>query len=230
MDIESLLKTAPVEERFEPTLPQLIVPRIDRVPTIARRIGLAVLILIAAVIVALLLRGGKAAFTHKGPPATFKVTWTPALTRQPNPPGALLLLAQHDARGLVASFEVTPLALPRYAGEVSGLLPVVAINYEHRLEQRYGPVVFTPGSLGRTRIINTPAFTFSYSRVIHGVTYFGRFVFITPALSGDRSGLLLSLLQRDDSLAAGTAPAEPTPDAVGTRAPLQEPLVHLRIS
>ena len=230
MDIQRLLKTAPVQERFGPSLPQLLVPRINRLPAIARRVGAVVLFVIAAVIVALVLRSGKAAFSHNGTPATFKVTWTSALKREPTPPGALLLLDQHDASGLVASFEVTPLRLPRYAGEISGLLPVVAINYEHALEQRYGPAVFTPWSLGRTRIINTAAFTFTYSRVIHGLTYFGRIVFITPNLTGDRTGLMLSLLQRPRSLDATTAPVQPTPDAVGTGAPLQEPLVHLRIS
>ena len=90
--------------------------------------------------------------------------------------------------------------------------------------------MFTPRSLGRTRIINTPAFTFTYSRVIHGVTYFGRFVFITPHLTATAPACCSRCCSDDDSLAAGTAPAEPTPDAVGTRAPLQEPLVHLRIS
>jgi hypothetical protein len=232
MDIRRLLKTAPVQERFGPSLPQLIVPRIDRLPVIARAVGAVVVLVlvVAAVIVTLVPRSSRSAFTHRGPPATFKVTWRSDLTHEPTPPGALLLLDQHDASGLVASFEVTPLRLPRYSGEVSGLLPVVAINYEYALEQRYGQAVFTPWSLGRTRIVNTPAFTFSYSRIIHGVTYFGRFVFITPDLSGDRSGLLLSLLQRADSLAVGVSLRQPTPDFVGTRHPLQEPLVHLRIS
>jgi len=230
VNVQRLLKSAPVQERFGPSLPQLIAPRIDRLPAVARAVGAVVLLVVVAVIVALVLRGGKASFTHSGAPATFKVTWTPELTHEPAPPGALLLRDQHDAHGLVESFEVTPLRLPRYSGEISGLLPVIAINYEHALERRYGAGVFTPWSLSRTRIINTPAFAFTYSRVIGGVTYFGRIVFITPALTGGRSGLMLSLLQRPDSLDATTAPAEPTPDAVGTGPPLQEPLVHLRIS
>ena len=229
MLIQRLIKAAPVQARFGPSLPQLIAPRIDRLPAIARRVGLAVVVLVAAVIIALALRSSDAAYTHHGPPATFTVSWPHALTRETAPPGALLLLDQRDAGRLVASFEVTPLRLPRYSGEISGLLPIIAINYERRLAQRYGQL-FTPWSLGRTRIINTAAFTFTYVLLIRGVTYYGRVVFITPHLRGDRTGLILSLLQRPATLKQATAPAAPTPDAVGSGGSTLEPLQHLRIS
>jgi hypothetical protein len=227
--VERLKRTAPVQERYGPSLPELLAPRIDRLPAIARRVALGVVVVVAVVLVAVFLRTRDATFTHRGAPANFTVSWPHSITRQPTPPGALLFLKQTDASGLVASFKVTPLHLPSYSGEISGLLPVIAINYERRLEQRYG-ALFTPWSLGRTRIINTAAFAFSYKLLVGSVTYFGRVVFITPHLQGDRSGLILSMLQLPHTLKQATAPAAPTPDAVGAGGSIQNPLQHLRIS
>jgi hypothetical protein len=232
MDIvERLKRTAPIQERFGPSLPELIAPRIDRLPAIAKRVGAVVAVVVAAIVVALVLRTRDPSFAHSGAPATFRVTWPRSLTREPTPPGALLLLRQGQGAGLVASFEVAPLKLPRYSGEISGLLPLIAINYERRLQQRYG-ALFEPWSLGRTRIINTAAFTFTYKlyRKNESQPLFGRVVFITPHLQGDRTGLVLSMLQRPETLDAATAPAKPTPDAVGSGGPLVEPLQHLRIN
>jgi hypothetical protein len=227
--IEQLRRTAPVQERYGPSLPQLIAPRIDRLPAIARRVGLVAAVVVGVVLVAVLLRSRDAVYTHTGAPANFSVSWPHSMTREPTPAGALLLLKQTDASGLVTSFEVTPLHLPQYFGEISGLLPIVAINYERRLEARYG-ALFTPWTLGRTRIINTAAFTFTYKLLVGSVTYYGRVVFITPHLQGDRSGLILSMLQLPKTLKQATAPAAPTPDAVGAGGSLQQPLQHLRIS
>jgi hypothetical protein len=227
--VERLKRTAPVQERYGPSLPQLLAPRIDRLPAIARRVGLVLAAIVAVVVVAAFLHTRDATFTHRGAPANFSVSWPHSMTREPTPRGALLLLKQTNSSGLVASFEVTPLHLPRYSGEISGLLPVFAINYERRLEQRYGGL-FEPWSLGRTRIINTAAFSFSYKLYVGDQYYFGRVVFITPHLQGDRTGLILSMLQLPETLKQATAPAAPTPDAVGAGGSLQEPLQHLRIS
>jgi len=227
--IDRMIRTAPVQERFGPSLPQLIASRVGRMSRTGRRIAAIVVVIIAAVLVAALWpRGGKALFEHTGAPASFTVTWTSAMTREPAGRGSLLRLVTREERELVASFVITPLALPRYAGEVSGLLPVIAINDERRLAQRYG-ARFSPWSLGRTRIINTPAFQYTYQLRMDGHTYYGRRVFITPDLSGDRTGLILSALQLPSTLNATTAPSPPTPDAVGTGGPVQQPLEHLHI-
>jgi hypothetical protein len=232
MDIvERLKRAAPIQDRFGPSLPQLIAPRIDRLPAIARRVAFAAVVVVAVVVVALVLRTRNPVYSHSGSPATFTVTWPRSMKRAATPRGALLLLKQTDGAGLVASFEVTALRLPHYSGEISGLLPIIAINYERRLEQRYG-ALFTPWSLGRTRIINTAAFTFTYKLYVKNQSqpYFGRVVFITPHLHGDRTGLVLSMLQRPETLEETTAPAKPTPDAVGSGGSVQQPLQHLRIS
>ena len=228
VDLERLMvRAAPVQRRFGPSLPELLAPRIDRLPAIARRVGLVVLVLLVAAIVAYALRSRYPAFSQSSPVA-FHLTYPPSLTREPTPRGALLLLELHSGSELVDSLEISPLSLPAYSGEISGLLPVIAVNYERALAARIGPT-FVPWSLGRTRVINTPAFTFTYERTIDGRLYFGRVTFITEKLSGDRHGLMLSLLTLPKTLDAVTDPATPTPDAVGTGGALADPYAGLHM-
>lgn len=232
LDIQRLIRLAPVQERFGPSLPELIAPRIDRLPGIARRVAAVIGVIAIAVVVALVLRTRDAVYSCPGPAVTCSIPYPHSLTREPTPHGAMLLLEQRSSAGLIASFEVTPLHLPSYSGEISGLLPVIAINYERRLAA--ATPSFQPWSLGRTRIINTPAFTFTYSFYRAGpdgpqTQYYGRVVFITAKLSGDRSGLILTLVQLPKTLFPATDPAQPTPDAVGAAGSLQDPLQHLRI-
>lgn len=208
-----MVRAAPVQRRFGPSLPQLLAPHIDRLPAIARRTGLVAAVVAVAAIIAYALRGSYPSYSQRTPVA-FHLSYPPSLTREPTPRGALLKLELHDGAQLLDSYEISPLALPAYSGEISGLLPVIAANYERKLAAQIGPT-FVPWSLGRTRIIHTPAFTFTYERMIDGQTYFGRVTFITVALSGDRHGLLLSLLTLPKTLAALTNPAQPTPDDVG---------------
>jgi hypothetical protein len=248
--MQRLIRLTPVQERYGPSLPQLLAPRLDRLPAIARGVGAVVGVVIMVVVVALVLRTRNPVYTGATGPVRFSVEYPRSMTKEPTPHGALLLLVQRDSEGLVASFEVQPLHLPAYfgdisgpsyelqppghrphfLGEISGLLPVIAINYEQKLAARTR--AFELQSLGRTRIITTAAFTFTYSFYPPGsqAQYFGRVVFITPNLSGNRTGLLLSMVQLPATLKAATAPAEPTPDAVGAGGPLQDPLQHLRIS
>lgn len=222
-----MVRAAPVQRRFGPSLPQLLAPRIDRLPAIARRVGLVLIVALVAAIVAYALRGRYPAFSQRAPVA-FHLTYPPSLTRQPTPHGALLLLEMHSGTQLVDSLEIDPLRLPAYHGEISGLLPVIAANYERKLAEQVGPT-FTPWSLGRTRVINTPAFTFTYERRIDGTLYFGRVTFITKNLSGDRRGLMLSLLTLPVTLNPVTDPAPPTPDAVGEGGVLADPYSGLHI-
>jgi hypothetical protein len=229
VDLERLLlRAAPVQRRFGPSLPQLLAPRIDRLPAIARRVGLVAVVVLVAAIVAFTLNDHNPAFSQRSPVA-LRLTYPRSMTREPTPRGVLLALEQRDGSQLVGSFEISALTLPAYWGEISGLLPVVAANYERKLAAQIGPT-FVPWSLGRTRLMGTPAFTFTYKRMIDGQTYFGRVTFITHDLHGDRHGLTISLLTLPSTLDAITDPAPPTPDAVGTGGELADPYgsLHLR--
>jgi len=228
VDLERLMvRAAPVQRRFGPSLPELLAPRIDRLPAIARRVGLVAIVALAAAIVAYALRSRYPAFSQRSPVA-FHLTYPPSLTREPTPRGALLLLELHNGAQLVDSLQINPLSLPAYGGEISGLLPIIAANYERRLAAQIGST-FVPWSLGRTRVINTPAFTFTYKRTIDGTVYFGRVTFITQHLTGDRHGLILSLLTLPKTLDEVTDPAPPTPDAVGSGGALADPYAGLHM-
>jgi hypothetical protein len=231
VDLDRLTRLAPVQQRFGPTLPQLLAPRLDRLPTFARRAVAVVVVIVAAVVVALILRSHDPVYSHGGPSELrFSTTYPRTLTRAAPPPGSLLQLEQHDAEGgLVASFRITPVRLPAYAGEISGLWPVYAWNYMQRMRASLGPhAAFREYDDGRTRIIKTPGYQFSYTRQIGNAAYFGRVVFITRDLQGDRRGLVLSMLMTEAAMRKATHPASPAPDQVGTVGVLFEPLERFR--
>jgi hypothetical protein len=225
MDVQRLLRSAPVKPEFAPTMPQLLAPRVDSLPRIAGRIGAALTVLVVAAIVLIALRSRDPVYSHKGLPATFSTSYSRAMTREPVSPGTLLLLRQNSSVGLEASFEITTLHLPRYGGEVSGLLPIVAINMIDRLMA--GDPTFVLWSHGRTRINFVPGYTFTYQRTIGGRVFWGRDVLITPHLTNDREGLLISMVTDPAPLkAAAVKPV--TPNSVASVGVLFEPLERLR--
>jgi hypothetical protein len=231
MDVNRLLRSAPVKQEFGPTLPQLLAPRIDSLPRIAGRIAAVLAVLVVAGAVLFALRNHDPVYSHPGPPALrFSTSYSRVMTREPTPPGALVLLEQRSKSGiLLASFEISTLHLPPYSGEISGLLPVIAINFIRRL-MASNPTVMVQTE-GRTRINFVPGYTFTYQRTSNGTVYWGRYVFITRDLTGDRQGLLISLLTdlpplRAAAKAAAVTPV--TPDTVGVVGVLFEPLERLR--
>lgn len=225
MDVGRLLRRgAPVKPEFEPTLPQLLGPRIDSLPRIVARTGALVALLAVALVVVLALRSRDPVFSYRGPPA-FNTIYSRSLTREPTPRGAIVMLDQHSSIGLEASFEIMPLRLPRYGGEISGLLPVLAINLIHRLMA--SDPTFKLQSHGRTRVNFVPGYTFTYQRTISGMAYWGRYVLITRDLMGDRQGLEISMLT--DPTPLKLAAVKPvSPDSVATVGVLFEPLERLR--
>jgi len=228
MDLDRLLRWAPIQERFGPSLPALMAPRLDRLPAMARRVGAALALVAIAVVIAVVARNHDPVFSWPGPPVAFSTPYPRSMTREPTPKGAILLLEQHDAAGrLIASFEVSPLILPAYGGEISASLAVTALNYVRALTSAAGPT-YRYGSSGRTRIDNIPGYTYTYSRSIGGIRYYGRVVWLTPQINGTR-GLVMTLVTQPSALKAATAPDYPTPDDVGKLGSvLFEPLQRLR--
>ena len=111
MDVDKLLRTAPVKDEFGPTLPQLLAPRIDSLPPIALRVIAVGALLVAAAVILLALRLRDPVFSSAGPPA-FSTSYPRSMTQRADRRGALLLLEQHSSVGLEASFEISPLACP----------------------------------------------------------------------------------------------------------------------
>jgi len=97
MDLDRLLRSAPIQPRFGPSLPALLAPRLHRLPAIARRVGAVLAVAAIAVVIAVVLRSHDPVFSWSGPPVAFSTPYPRSLTREPTPRGAILLLAQHDA-------------------------------------------------------------------------------------------------------------------------------------
>ena len=228
MDVRQLLRSPPVKPQFGPTLPDLLAPRIDSLPRIVARILAVLGVIVVAVIVAVVVRLHDPVYSFAGPPNAlrFKTSYSRAMTREAARAPVLLALRQNSSVGLAASFEIETMALPRYGGEISGLLPVVAAGLIRKLSA--SDRSFVLWSQGRTRINLVPGYTFTFQRTIGGRPYWGRYVLLTPHISGDREGLLITMLTDPALLKGATAPV--TPDSVASVGVLFDPLERLRFS
>ncbi len=224
MDVGRLFRSAPVKPEFGPPLPELLRPRIDSLPRTVARLLVALAVVVVAVAVVIGLRLHDPVYSHSGPPASFSTSYSRAMTREPTGRGVLLSLRENSSVGLAASFQIATLHLPAYAGEISGLLPVLAVNLIHRLAA--SDPTFVLWSQGRTRVNLVPGYTFTFQRTIGGRPYWGRYDLLTPQIKGDREGLLISMLTDPALLAAATPPI--TPDSVASVGVLFEPLERLR--
>ncbi|MGI8802764.1 MAG: hypothetical protein ACR2KV_11420 [Solirubrobacteraceae bacterium] len=174
-------------------------------------------VLAAAAIVALYPRDGWV--LHHGSVA-FNLRYPRTLHRVATPPGAYARIEQHDAEGrLLRWFEVDPLSLPAFHGEISGALPVYATRYLAGLARR------TPGFLlqteTKTRVNLNPGYTATFTSVDGGRKMFDRIVMLVPAISGVTDGVILRM---------GTIPSTlvPGPDQVAALDVLQVPLRSFR--
>lgn len=225
MDVGKLLRSAPVKEQYAPSLPQLLAPRFDNLPRLVLAIIAAGAAVVAVAVIALALRLREPVFSYSGTPA-FSTSYSRALTKEPTGAhGPILSLVQHSSAGLEASFTITSLKLPRYRGEISGLLPVIASAMIARMQA--GATRFVAWSRGRTRINLVPGYSFTYQETIGGRVFWGRDVLITPDISGDRTGILLTMLT-DPTPLYTTATKPVTPDSVGSVGVLFDPYERLR--
>jgi hypothetical protein len=211
-----------VRAPFGPTLPELVVPRWRRARPGARRgllAALVLLVLAAGALAILYPRDGWV--VHRGPAASFNLRYPRSLHRVPAPPGAYARVEQRDAGGrLLRWFEVDPLRLRAFRGEITGILPVYAANYIAGLAAR------TPGFLlqteTKTRVNLNPGYTLTYSFRSGGRPMFARAVMLLPAITGARDGVLLTM---------GPVPSpltDPVPDQVAANDVLQVPLRSFR--
>jgi hypothetical protein len=226
VDVRQLLRSPPVKPQFGPTLPDLLAPRIDSLPRIVARILAALVVVVVVVVVMIVVRLHDPVYSYAGPPASlkFNTSYSRAMTREPVRRPTLLALRQNSSVGLAASFEIATLRLPRYSGEISGLLPVIATNLIRHLTA--ADPSFVLWSQGRTRINLVPGYTFTFQRTIGGRPYWGRYVLLTPDISGDREALEISMLTDPALLAVAKPPI--TPDSVASVGVLFEPLERLR--
>jgi hypothetical protein len=176
------------------------------------------LVLAAAAVAVLYPRDGWV--IYHGRTVTFNLRYSRTLHRVATPPGAYARIEQRNAAGeLLRWFEIDPLRLDAFHGEISGALPVFATRYIVALSRRLPG--FQLQSEVKTRVNLNPGYTFTYSTRPGGRLLFGRVVMLLPAVTAIRDGVLLSM---------GTVPSTlvPGPDQVAANDVLQVPLRSFR--
>jgi len=221
-----MARSAPLKPAFGPTLPQLLAPRMHRLPLLVKRVGALVAVIVVIVIVVLALRLRDPTFSYSAPrPTGFSTTYSRSLKLQPARPGVPLTLIQNSSVGLENFFQVKIIKLPAYGGQISGLLPIVASNMITRMQA--ADPTFTPYSRARARINKIPGYTFTFQELSGGRRLWGRIVLITRDIRLDREGLLITMLA-DPTPLLPIATKPVTPDSVGTVGVLFEPYERLK--
>ena len=212
-----------VKPQYGPTLPTLLAPR-WRAASIGVRglVVAAVLAVIAMIVAAVMIVGARTlSFVYRGSPVSFNLSYPRALHRVHPPSGSHLRLEGRTPAGRLREwFEVDPLTLGPYAGEVSGQLPVFAATYVAELARRIQG--FRLQTETKTRVNLTAGYSVTYSGRIEGQQMYARLVMLVPALTGARNGVILDM-------GILPSPAEdPSPDQVATVDVLEKPLRSFR--
>jgi hypothetical protein len=182
---------ARVKAEYGPSLSELFESRVVRVPPRLRALLAAVTVAVAVVAGLTLVRGGASSISRSVPGVSFSFAYS-SMQREPAPAGQYALLERRRGAQLVARLEVGPLRLPAYAGDFSGLAPVVIANYARALAaQTPGLVLQTEGP---TSVNGIAGYNLTYTQALDGTTYYGRVILLTPSESGDRNALLITML------------------------------------
>lgn len=212
-----------VKPQYGPMLPELLAPR-WRSAAVGLRcvVGAALVLVVTAVAAAVLIvRAQTSSFVYRGSPVTFNFDYPRKLHRVQPPNGSDVRIEGRTPTGRLREwFEVDPLALGPYPGEVSGQLPVFAANYIAELARRIPG--FRLETETKTRINLTAGYSVTYSGRFGGQLMYGRLVMLVPVLTGARNGVILNL-----GIAPSTS-ADPSPDQVASVDVLQQPLRSFR--
>ena len=212
-----------VKPQYGPTLPALLAPRWRAASGGLRALVVAALVAVVAAIVAaaVIVRAQTSSFVYRGSPVSFNFSYPRGLRQVTPPPGSHLRLEGRTPTGRLRDwFEVDPLGLAAYSGEVSGQLPVFAANYVAGLRRRVPG--FRLQTETKTRINLTAGYSVTYSGRVDGQLMYVRLVMLVPALTGARNGVILNM---------GIVPnasTDPSPDQVGSVDVLEKPLRSFR--
>ena len=190
-----------VRPEFGPSLPQLLRARLGVPPLVSRAIAAA--LILAAVVVALLLRGNDVQLVHRSPPS----------------PGVLLDLEGRRGDLFVQSLTIRPLHLPAYRGSVSGMLPVYAEPHVRAVSRRYDG--FVALEEGKARINDAPGYQVGFRARLGRRTIYGREILLVPDQPGAREGVVITVVQTH---AAGAHSV----DDVGAVGAIKKPLRSFR--
>jgi hypothetical protein len=210
-----------VREEFGPTLPELLAPRMRRLPGAARVVvgALALAVVVALAWLALRPAPGQAGIVVRGP-IPFNLITAQGVQRVAPRNGELLRL-QATAGG-PQTFTVRRLAIPQYRGDVTAELTFMASGLIDDMQAHVPGFVLR--SEGRARINTSPGYQIVYQVQIGTHTGYGRRILLVP----DPGIEAHPRVAADVDLRAARSPAIPNVDAIGNNGVLKTPLRSFR--
>jgi hypothetical protein len=199
----------PIKPRYGPTLGRLLSPR-WRAASRPVRAGViaacaATLALVIGAVLALL----NASYSHGGR-VPFSFSYRSLYRTRPDPGYFIKIQRRHSDGTLEDSFEVGPIALPPYTGELSGELPLYAESYIRTLPSRFSEFVLR--GEGKTRVTTkantTTAYHVLYTARVEGHTMWGRNVLLFPGTARVRQGVEIVILTSPTANAQVRSPLE----------------------
>jgi hypothetical protein len=179
------------DERFGPSLPALLRRRFGVPPHVT---ALAVLVLLAAAVVAVLLRPnpvGDKKLVHAAPPV-FNFLYRGGRLHPATPGAGELSRLEGSRPGLRAWVSASRLELPRYGGNVvHGLLPAYATGHTALLRREHRR--FLLRDEGKARVNDAEGYQVGFRSGRRGDLLYGRDVMLVPNDASVSGGVLLAL-------------------------------------
>jgi hypothetical protein len=175
-----------VLEEHRPTLADLLRPRLARLPRWLRWALAAVVALLVLFVLWRVVAGGDAGETHYVHRGALEFNFRyPDAFHRAKPGGQELVRVQRTREGLfLDSFAVEPLALPRFRGNVSGLLPAYADREIAALRARF-PTEFELVREGKARVNQVPGYDVQFQSRLGKRRLFGRLVLLPRPAAGE---------------------------------------------
>ncbi len=219
-----------LKPEYGPTLGELLAPHWRGAHTRTRwLVALGALALLALVVALVLALEGPTVSSGGSVPFSFSYR---GLERRTPEAGSYANVVRVRNGRLDASFSVSPLTLPPYAGSVTGEYPLYASDYIPALAARYrdfalvgqGPIRTAAfGSWEElppsTIYYHVPTYTIAFTALVRGRLMYGRDIWLVPSTRGARKGVDIRMLA-----VAKTGTSSATALSVGTTGALSRPL------
>jgi hypothetical protein len=187
-----------VRSELGPTLPELLRPRVRRLPR-AVRLGLAALgaLVVLVVLWAVLLRGDGASAKRAvivREPIAFNFVYRAPFSKAEPAAGELTRVGSKEQ-----SFSVGELKLPAYRGDAAGFLPLYAAQQQAAMERRFPE--FRWRTDGRANINKQQGYeiVFQYRRA-DGALGYGRRIFLLPTVTARQGADIWVLAKRSAAI------------------------------
>jgi len=196
----------PMKAQYGPTLGRLLAPRWHAASFAARVSVVVAGVAFVGALLALGLTLANATYSRGGP-VPFSFSYRYLYSVAPDPGGYVKVQSHWPDGALKYSYAVDPLRLPRYAGGLSGELPMYVAGYVPILSRRYPH--FALRGEGRTKVNNTlTGYQVLYTADVQGQKMYAREVLLLPERPGVREGVDIVMLTSPTASAQVRSPLE----------------------